>query len=414
MPVTFMSRLRRVIGRLGWGVADGALSSLTNFAVGIYVARSLGAEEFGAFSLAFATYLIVRNASQGLATDPLVVRYSGVDIMSWRSAVARSMGMATTIGLIAGAGCVVVGVQLDGSTGAAFVALGISLPGLLLQDGWRYAFFSLGKGGQAFGNDLVWTLVLLPVLPAVVATGHSAVFWFVLAWGLSATLAAVVGGIQARVLPRPSEAASWLVQHRDLAFRYLGENLSLSGAAQLRLYGLGILAGLTAVGTLRAAELLLGPFSVITRGIGIIGVPEAARIVRRSVRRLRPFCLLIASLQAGGALVWGFAILLLVPEGLGVWLLGASWQPVSELLVPVTLAVAGTGFLAGAWVGLRALGAAVRSLRAQTISSAAYLAGVLGGAALGGAAGAAWGGAAATFIGAGVWWWQLHRGISEF
>ena len=117
LPATPLSRVGRVLGRLGWGVADQALSSLTNFAVGIYVARSLGTEEFGAFSLAFATYLIVRNASQGLASDPLVVRYSGAEVTSWRSAVAKSTGVATAIGLITGAGCVIVGVLLDGSTG---------------------------------------------------------------------------------------------------------------------------------------------------------------------------------------------------------------------------------------------------------------------------------------------------------
>jgi O-antigen/teichoic acid export membrane protein len=414
LPATPLSRVGRVLGRLGWGVADQALSSLTNFAVGIYVARSLGTEEFGAFSLAFATYLIVRNASQGLASDPLVVRYSGAEVTSWRSAVAKSTGVATAIGLITGAGCVIVGVLLDGSTEAAFLALGISLPGLLLQDNWRYAFFSLGRGGDAFRNDLVWTLLLLPLLPAVVVTGHSGVFWFVLAWGLSATVAAVVGGIQARVVPRPSDVAGWLVLHRDLAFRYLGENLSLSGASQLRFYGLSAIAGLAAVGSLRAAELLLGPFNVITKGIGMMGVPEATRMLRRSVRRLLLFCLLLGGLQAVGTLVWGLALLVVLPKGLGAWLLGPSWQPASELLVPVILAAASMGFLAGAWVGLRALGAAQRSLRAQGINSAAYLAGTLGGAALWGVSGAAWGGAVATFIGTGVWWWQLHRGISEF
>jgi O-antigen/teichoic acid export membrane protein len=378
------------------------------------VARSLGAEEFGAFSLAFATYLIVRNASQGLASDPLVVRHSGAeDLIPWRTATAKATGMAITIGLITGAACVVVGGQLDGSTRAAFLALGISLPGLLLQDTWRYAFFSLGRGGHAFGNDLVWAIALLPLLPGAAATGRSGVFWFVLAWGLSATLAAVIGGIQARVVPRPAESVSWLVKHRDLAPRYLVENLTLSGAAQLRIYGLSIVAGLAAVGTLRAAELLLGPFSVITKGIGMIGVPEAARMLRRSVRRLLPFCLLLSGLQAGGALVWGAAILLL-PEELGTWLLGSLWLPASELIVPVTLGVAGIGVMHGAWVGLRALGAAARSLRSQAINSALYLAGGLAGAVVGGAAGAAWGTAVATFISAGVWWWQLRRAIPEF
>jgi hypothetical protein len=36
---------RRVGQRLSWGVADQAVSSLTNFAVSIYVARVLGATQ---------------------------------------------------------------------------------------------------------------------------------------------------------------------------------------------------------------------------------------------------------------------------------------------------------------------------------------------------------------------------------
>ena len=107
-----------------------------------------GSTEFGAFSLAFATYLIVLAASRGLATDALAVRYSGVELGRWRRAVASATGTATVVGLIAGAGCVAVGHAVPtSSTGAALVGLGLTLPGLLLQDSWRFAFFSAGKGG---------------------------------------------------------------------------------------------------------------------------------------------------------------------------------------------------------------------------------------------------------------------------
>jgi O-antigen/teichoic acid export membrane protein len=411
--MSLWKRARHVVRPAGWGVADQALSSLTNFVVGIYIARSLETKEFGAFSLAFATYVIALNASRGLATDPLVVRYSGAVVTSWRRAVAKSAGVAITVGLVVGACCVVVGLLFAGSTRAAFLALGITLPGLLLQDSWRFAFFSAGKGGQAFGNDLVWALSLLPLVAAVAATEQFGVFWFVMAWGGSATLAALVGGIQTRLVPRLSNVVGWLVQHRDLGPRYLAENLSWSGASQLRLYGLGWIAGVAAVGSLRAAELLLGPLNVLIMGIGLMAVPEAARMLRRSVRRLRPFCLLLSSLQAGVAVAWGMA-LLLMPEGLGVRLLGMSWQPASKLLLPVTITVAGTGFWIGAMIGVRGLGAASRSLRAQGFSSAIYLVGALGGAAAAGAAGAAWGSAAASLIAAVIWYWQLDRGLREF
>ena len=57
---------RELRNRLGWGIADQALSSVTNFAVVIYVARTLGAAQLGAFSLAYVTYGFMLNAYAAL------------------------------------------------------------------------------------------------------------------------------------------------------------------------------------------------------------------------------------------------------------------------------------------------------------------------------------------------------------
>ena len=47
-PAAVFRRLRsHAVRRLGWGVADQAVSSLTNFAVSIYVVHALGAAQFG-------------------------------------------------------------------------------------------------------------------------------------------------------------------------------------------------------------------------------------------------------------------------------------------------------------------------------------------------------------------------------
>ena len=54
---------------------------------------------------------------------------------------------------------------------------------------------------------------------------------------------ACVGPLQARVIPRLPSAWEWVSQHRDLGLRYLAENTSNSGAGQLRIYGVGIIAG---------------------------------------------------------------------------------------------------------------------------------------------------------------------------
>ena len=162
------------------------------------------------------------------------------------------------------------GLWFGESTGAALLGLGLTLPGLLLQDSWRFAFFSAGKGRMAFVNDLTWAAALVPAMAVMVVSGHASVGWFMLAWGMSACFAAVVGAFQARLVPRPTESVQWLRQHRDLAIRYLGESLSLSSASQIRLYGLAAIAGLAAAGSLRAAELLLGPLNTAIMGIAMM------------------------------------------------------------------------------------------------------------------------------------------------
>ncbi|QLH25389.1 hypothetical protein HYQ63_36170 [Streptomyces sp. Rer75] len=404
------SAKRALAGRLSWGLADQAASSMSNFAVGIYVARSLGVTAFGVFSLAWVTYGVVLNVSRGLATDPLVVRFSGVSAASWRAAVARSSGTALGVGAALGAVSVVVGLALGGRLGTAFSCLGVVLPGLLLQDAWRFAFFAAGTGRKAFVNDLVWGVALVPAM--VVAARVGSVEAFVLAWGASATVAAVYGCFQSGIRPRTTGAREWLREHRDLGYRYLVENVTNSGASQLRAYGLGAIVGVGAVGVIRGAELLLGPFMAVLMGLSLVTVAEAARVLRRAPHRLGTFCLLLGGGQAAAALFWGGA-LLLVPDRVGELVLGGVWSSASELIVPVTLGVAGAGLGTGAAAGLRALGAARRSLRSQLIASACYVIGGLGGAAVAGTVGSAWGVAAATVCGSAVWWLQLRSALRE-
>ena len=180
---------------------------------------------------------------------------------------------------------------LGGTTQFAFLALGLTLPGLLLQDSWRYSFFALGRGSQAFLNDMVWALALLPALVLLRVTGHADVFWCLFAWGAAASVAAAVGALQTRVMPRLSGARAWLSRHRDLGPRYLAENTTLSGSYQLRTYGVGLIMGLAAVGYVQAANTLVGPIMVIFMGMGLVTIPEAARVLRRSPRHLPLFCL---------------------------------------------------------------------------------------------------------------------------
>ena len=407
-------RVRGLVSRVGWGVADQALSSLTNVAVGILAARSLSPDRFGAFSLAFATYLLVLNGSRGLATDPLVVRFSGVAPSAWREGVAAATATATVFGVATGAVCVTVGLLLDsGPTSRAFLALGLTMPGLLLQDSWRHAFFAARQGSRALVNDLAWAVFLVPMMALAASADAHPTQWIVAAWGGAATLAGLVGIVQARVVPCLSCVRRWYDEQRDLGLRYLVENISYSAAGKLRFYGLGLVSGLAAVGALRGAELLLGPLNLMMIGIGgLMAIPEATRLARHARHRVRPFCMLVSSVLFVSAMVWG-GVLVLGGSVFGEQLLGETWASAAPLLLPTTLAIAFLGVWCGAWVGLRGLGAAPRSLRAQAIGATVYLVAALTGALLADAAGAAWGSALGNLLAACVWWTHLVRAIDE-
>ncbi|MGW3496862.1 hypothetical protein [Streptomyces sp. NPDC001020] len=404
------SARRALAGRLSWGLVDQAVCSLNNFAVGAYVARSLGTVAFGVFTLAWVTYGVVLNVSRGLATDPLVVRFSGVPTASWRAAAARATGTALGVGGALGAACLVIGLGLGGRVGSAFAALGVVLPGLLLQDAWRYSFFAAGAGRKAVVNDVLASVTIVPLLVLAARTGSVAAF--VLAWGGAAAVAAVYGCLQSRIRPRLAAARRWMREQRDLGYRYLVENVSLSGSSQLRAYGIGAIVGVSAVGVIRGAELLMGPFLAVLMGLSLVTVPEAARVLRQAPHRLRTFCLLLGCGLAATALLWG-AALLLVPDWAGEHLLGQVWRPASELILPASLGVAGAGLGIGAAAGLRALAAARRSLRCQLFASACYLGGGLGGAAVAGTVGASWGAATANICASAVWWLQLRSALRE-
>ncbi len=409
-PVAVFRQLRsNAARRMGWGLADQVVSSLTNFAVGIYVVHALGAVQFGAFSLAYVTYGFVLNASRGLATDPLMVRFSGTDLPTWRRAVADCTGTATVVGLALGA-CVLAAVAvLGGRTGAAFLALGLTLPGLLLQDSWRYSFFALGRGGHAFLNDTIWALTLLPALAVLHVTGHADVFWFVFAWGITATIAAAAGALQARVIPRPDGTWGWLSEHRDLGPRYLAQGTAQSAAVQLRAYGIGFVLGLAALGSVQAAATLFGPMTILFFGMSLVTIPEAARVLRRSPRHLPLFCLVISGGLSMAALAWGVILLVAVPRGFGSWLLGPIWRSTYPLVLPQMFFVIGQGIGAGEGTGLGALGAARRSLRQSVLAAVLFVIGSLVGAVAGGAAGTLWGAAASQWISAVYGWWQLRE-----
>ncbi len=378
------------------------------------MARTLDAASFGAFGLAYVTFGLAISATRGLATDPLLVRFSGQETPAWRKAVAASSATATAAGIVIGIVCILVGLALPPEVGGGFIALGVGLPGLMLQDSLRFAFFSVGQPHRALINDVVWTVLQFTTLVTLVLTDRATEVTCFLAFGGTATIAAGFGLLQCRILPRPRWIRAWVVDHLALGGRYLIENVSIAGARQIRMVTLGAIAGLASVGEVRAAEILMGPFLVMLMGVSQLAVPEASHVLSRAPERLARFCFTLGLVAAVAAAGWGVTILALLPSGVGEALLGPIWHPAAALLPPVMIGMFMGGFEIGAAAGVRALGAAPRSLAAQMFGASTYLVGGCLGAYVDGARGSCWGVAIATTLAALVWWHHLRRGLAEY
>lgn len=403
---------RRAAREAVWGVGDQALSSATNFALAVIVARNVSTAEFGAFTLAFAAYLIILTISRAVTTEPLTIRYSTADPAGWRRGTARATGAALLFGLSSGTVVSVVGLVVGGAVGRVLVVLGLALPVLLLQDAWRYAFFAARRGGSALVNDLVWAAGLVGLLAFTGRVWDPSAATTLMAWAGGAAVASVFGVYQAQIAPDPRLARAWYREHRDLTPRLAVEAAVLSGAYPLVLFAVGGVAGLRATGALRAGHVLMNGIHVLTYGLQLSAVPEATRTAQRSARSLRRFCLAVSVALATVAVLWT-AVLLVLPDSLGRVVLGETWTEARRVILPLGIAATAGGVQAGALIGLRALALTSYSLVARTASSITLLVGGLGGAVLGGARGAAWGLAVGSTLGSTVWWIQLSRGSAK-
>ena len=398
--------------RMRWGMVDQCASSLTNFAVTVAAARTATEEEFGAFSLAMAVYIFLLWMARSLATEPLVVRYAGAPWGTQRLAAKEAVGLALVVGCASAAGMAAAGALAGGLPGRALLVMALFMPALLVQDAYRYVLVMAGKARGAAANDCAWLLLLALAGVALGVSGNADAIRLAAAFGVSGTVAALLGARQTRVVPSPGSTPGWLRRNRELAVPYVLELVAVNGTTQLAMIGIAVIAGVAAVGHLRAAMLLLSPLTVLFAGVYLVGTPEAVRLGARSLGALARFVTGLAA--ASALLIVLFAMVVMsTPGRIGSAVLGTTWLPARHLLWPIALMTSASACSLSAVVGLRALRAQRRSLYARAWVAPVTLGFALVGAYVGGAQGAAIGLGIAATVGAAISWAAFRRALSD-
>jgi O-antigen/teichoic acid export membrane protein len=398
---------RGAMRRVGWGLADQALSSMTNFAVGIFVARSVSVSDFGAYALAFSAYCLALGVSRALSAEPFAVRFVITEPESLKQARAGVFGVALATGLASVALAALLSLVIPAEHRSLVLCLGIVLPGLLVQDNARQVLFTAGRGRSAFNNDLLWALLLIPAFTAVFFAGEVTAATLILAWGAAATVAGVVGCWQCRTVPSLRQVPSWLHSQRRLWPRYLVEGAAVNGSQQITYFVVGAVAGLAAVGELKLVLVLLGPVNVLVQGVGVVAVPEATRAIAVGRKRFVRVMAMFSVLVGFGAFLWGVSVSAL-PVSWGVAVVGQGWLAASVLVLPLFLVQVLNGIKTGCAVGLRGMCAANTSMWTRVAASLISVASSVIGAVTAGVQGAAWGLVAAAAVNAALWQVQFR------
>lgn len=374
-----MTRLR---ARVLASAADQGVAAATNIAVVIVTARQSSAADFASFAIVYTVFSLLLGAFTAYVGQALVLRRGpGADVRRHcRSAVTFTLAASAALGALLCAAA---------PAAQGFAALGAVLPVLLTQDGLRYAFSVLLRPHLALATDLlrlgvaVWALAAQP--------DGAGTARMVLAWGLSALPALLLGAVLLVVTTRGAGAGGW--DPRELLGRdYLGRRFLVefgvgNAASQAAIAGLGLVANPLAVGALRGATTLFGPMNVLFNAATGFGPPQLAGLGGAAAKAR-------AAAAAGGAMAalaacWTLALALL-PDAAGRELLGDTWAHASALL-PATgsqyavMALGTCGLLALRVLSPRA------TLGVQVVFSMLSVACLLGGYLVAGVSGAAWG-----------------------
>ncbi|MGW0393605.1 hypothetical protein ACWDYJ_22460 [Streptomyces sp. NPDC003042] len=381
-------------------VLDQAASSATNILVVVLAARLSTAAGFADFSMVYVAFSVLLGLNMAYVGQSVVLeKGEGLGTVC-RSSVAFT-GAASAV---AGAVLALVGLLLSGATGRAFLALGLVLPLVLVQDGLRYCFSALRVPERALAADalrLACAVAALAVQPEGASAGR-----LVLVWGLSALPALGLGlwllrpyvrGVRGELRP--------YLDRGHLGRRFVVEFAVGNGSSQLAVLGLGLFATPLAVGALRGASTLFGPLNVLFNSANAFGPPVLGRLGGKPgvVRATALLGLVLAAVGAGWA-----AALYVLPDRLGRELLGDTWASAAALLPATGAQYAVMGLGTCALLTLRVL-APKATLSLQVVFSLLSVGLLLGGYAVWGVAGAAWGLAAGSTLKAAAAWLRVAR-----
>lgn len=404
----------RGLARVGSSAGAQIVSSVGSLALSLVIAHQVSAEEFGIFAIVFATAALVTGVARALTSE--VLMFSPTTILHDSSKTLLSG--ATSASILMGLLVAIVGglpTLLGGAGLQPYAILALGIPALIGQDHVRFCLIWQRRPAVALAIDVSYVIALVTV---VVVVDQSTLNSLLLAWVACSYAAWVAGLLVLRTRLSPSAAMSWIRSEWGPGKFFLGDFLVTNILTLGSVYLISLFASVSEAGAVRAAQALLTPILLITRGMTIALSPEVRRLADdKAYGKLVLVSALFTGATVVAAAVAAVAVLLITDQQLS-WLLGDSATGALAVFPYATLATAMLGLAMGPGLALRALGLVSRAFRSKLISLPLAAAAVVVGTVIADGAGSQVGLAIGEFARATINWTEVamklrRRGVES-
>jgi O-antigen/teichoic acid export membrane protein len=360
--------------RMALAFLDQFVSSVSNFATGVVVARFAGAAEFGEYMLVMMIWLLVLGVHRALVTEPVIISSPAAD--DRRALLAQGVGAELILGLsvsgvVAAAGLTVI--ATGARVGMLMLALSPWFASLLIQDYWRAMAFQQRRPGMALANDLIFTAVQFTTIAVFFLVGWRTPEFMITAWGLGATAGALVGLRRSPAIAGYMESRQLMGRLWRLSRWMLTDFLTAFASHHAYLALVALLLSAVDYGGLRAAFTLMGPTIVILHAGASIGLPEASRLTHPAdASALRRFARHLTLGTATCIAVYAAAVILAEKQLLGI-LYGSEFVRFAPLVTLAAIQQTVAAFVFGQGIALKAAGRMRRLCWTRLLAAAASL-----------------------------------------
>jgi O-antigen/teichoic acid export membrane protein len=319
-------------------LADQITVSVLNFATGILLARFLGVEAYGKFVLIYSVLLYANTLQQALIIAPML---SLAPQLEAAEKVRYLRGMLSTQLVLSVALFLIIFVAFSGisqlapswNISSGSLPLALSILFFQLQDWLRRYFFIVHQAASAFINDLLsygGQVLVLTLLFQTKNLGIESAFWAIAA---TSAFAFITGALVERLYPLKQQILQTFLKSWNA-----GLNLLLAGQVNwLGSQGILVLSGLIlgsqALGGLRAAQNIAGPFNILFQGMeNFVPIKASQKYAQSQLKGLSHF-LSKVSLFGGILLAIPCVVISIFSNRLMVLAYGSEYTEYSALVV---------------------------------------------------------------------------------